>query len=452
MTEKDKISMDIVNPRAAGIDIGSRSHWVAVGQGPNDFKEFGVYNEDLYSIAQWLRENEIKTVAMESTGTYWQSLYAVLIAEGFQVILCNGKFTKNIKGKKTDIQDCQWIQKLHSIGLLSGSFLPDQATEQLRTLCRHRANLLDSAAAASKKMQKYLRLLNLRLDVVVNDICGLTGMTIIKAICNGEKNPERLAELRHHNCKKSKEEIAKALHSNGRQDYIFALKQELEMYEMFQVKIAQCDIEIEKMLNDTIDNDENKKQHYIEKKPYKKVNKNTPKNIDLNLMAYQHFEGVDLMAIEGMSYSTILSLISEVGVDGIKRFSTAKHFASWLRLAPNNKISGGKVLSSKIPKGSNRLKIALRNAANAIGNLKDSTPLRDFFQRINFRKGRVSAISATARKLAVIIWNMVVKSIPYHNPEEYLFRDQKKKLGLLKRIQKQITKFELESTDFQFTN
>jgi transposase len=452
MTEKDKISMDIVNPRAAGIDIGSRSHWVAVGQGPNDFKEFGVYNEDLYSIAQWLRENEIKTVAMESTGTYWQSLYAVLIAEGFQVILCNGKFTKNIKGKKTDIQDCQWIQKLHSIGLLSGSFLPDQATEQLRTLCRHRANLLDSAAAASKKMQKYLRLLNLRLDVVVNDICGLTGMTIIKAICNGEKNPERLAELRHHNCKKSKEEIAKALHSNGRQDYIFALKQELEMYEMFQVKIAQCDIEIEKMLNDTIDNDENKKQHYIEKKPYKKVNKNTPKNIDLNLMAYQHFEGVDLMAIEGMSYSTILSLISEVGVDGIKRFSTAKHFASWLRLAPNNKISGGKVLSSKIPKGSNRLKIALRNAANAIGNLKDSTPLRDFFQRINFRKGRVSAISATARKLAVIIWNMVVKGVPYHNPEEYLFRDQKKKLGLLRKIQKQITKFELESTDFQFSN
>lgn len=452
MTDVDKISMEIVNPRAAGIDIGSRSHWVAIGQGPTDFKEFGVYNEDLFAIAQWLKESGIKTVAMESTGTYWQSLYAVLMAEGFQVILCNGKFTKNIKGKKTDIQDCQWIQKLHSIGLLSGSFLPDEATEQLRTFCRHRANLLDSAASASKKMQKYLRLLNLRLDVVVNDICGLTGMAIIKAICNGEKNPERLADLRHHNCRKSKEEIAKALHSNGRQDYLFTLKQELEMYELFQAKIALCDIEIEKMLNETIDKDENKKQHYIEKKAYKKINKNTPKNIDLNLMAYQHFEGVDLMAIEGMSYSTVLALISEVGVDGIKRFPTAKHFANWLRLAPNNKISGGKVFSSKVPKGSNRLKIALRNAANAIGNLKDSTPLRDFFQRINFRKGRVSAISATARKLAVIIWNMVVKHVPYHNPEEYLFRDQKKKLGLLKRMQKQITKFELTSTDFQFSN
>ena len=174
-----EISMEIVNPNAAGIDIGSRSHWVAVGQGVGDFKEFGVYNEDLYRIAAWLKEKNISTVAMESTGTYWQSLYAVLISEGFQVILCNGKFTKNIKGKKTDIQDCQWIQKLHGIGLLSGSFLPDEATGQLRTYCRHRSNLLDSAASASKKMQKFLRLLNLRLDVVVNDTCGQTGLTII---------------------------------------------------------------------------------------------------------------------------------------------------------------------------------------------------------------------------------------------------------------------------------
>jgi transposase len=452
MTEAETISMEIVNPRAAGIDVGSRSHWVAVGQGANQFREFGVYNEDLFSIAHWLKENEIKTVAMESTGTYWQSLYAVLLGEGFQVILCNGKFTKNINGKKTDVLDCQWIQRLHSIGILSGSFLPDEATEQLRTFCRHRSNLLASAASASKKMQKYLRLLNLRLDVAVNDICGLTGMKIIHAVCNGEKNPERLADLRHHNCKKSKEEIAKALQSNGREDFLFALQQELEMYELFQAKIVQCDIEIEKLLNRNINGDDNKKQHYIDKKPYKKVNKNSPKNIDLNLMAYQLLDGVDLMAIEGMSYSTVLSIISEVGVEGIKKFPTAKHFTNWLRLAPNNKISGGKVLSKKVPKGSNRLKIALRNAANAIGNLKDSTPLGDFFKRINFRKGRVSAISATARKLAVIIWNMVVKGVPYHNPEEYLFRDQKKKLGLLKRIQKQINKFELESTDFQFSN
>lgn len=449
MKEKE-IKMKVINPHAAGIDVGSRSHWVAIGQGEKDFKEFGVYNENLHAIATWLLENKITTVAMESTGTYWQSLYSVLMSHNIQVILCNGKFTKNIKGKKTDILDCQWIQKLHSIGLLSGSFLPDEATEQLRTFCRHRSNLLDSAASTSKKMQKYLRLLNLRLDVVVNDVCGLTGLTIIKAICKGESNPEKLASLRHGNCRKTEEEIAKALQSNGRKDYLFALQQELEMYEVYQQKIQQCDVEIEKLMRETIDNDDNKKQHIIDAKPHKRVNKNAPKNIDLNLMAYQYFEGVDLMSIEGMSHATVLSIISEVGLEGIKKFPTAKHFASWLRLSPNNKISGGKVLSSRIPKGSNRLKIALRNAANAIGNIKDSTPLADFFKRINFRKGRVSAISATARKLAVIIWNMVVKNVPYHNPKEYLFLDQKRKLGIVKRIQKQITKFGVTNEDLIF--
>jgi len=447
---ENEITMEIVNSHAAGVDIGSRSHWAAVGQNEDEVQEFGVFNEDLKAMAEWFKEHKIKTVAMESTGTYWQSLFAVLMSEGIEVILCNGKFTKNIKGKKTDIKDCQWIQKLHSLGLLSGSFLPDKQTEQLRTYCRQRALLLDSSASATKKMQKYLRLLNLRLDVVVNDICGLTGMAIIKAICEGEKDSRKLASLRHYNCRKSEEEIAKALESNGREDYLFTLRQELEMYEMFHQKIEQCDGEIKKILEKIIDNDDQKRQHYIESKPYKRVNKNTPKNLDLNLMAYQYFEGVDLMAIEGMSYSTVLAIMSEVGLEGIKRFKTAKHFASWLRLAPNNKISGGKILSSKVPKGSNRLKIALRNAANAIGNLKDSTPLRDFFQRINFRKGRVSAISATARKLAVIIWNMVVKNKPYYNPEEYLYLDQKRKLGLVKRIQKQITKFALSKENFDF--
>lgn len=449
--EQDSISMKIINPKAAGIDIGSRSHWVAIGQGDIDVREFGVFNEDLFSLADWLAENQIRTIAMESTGTYWQTLYAVLIARGFDVILCNGKFTKNIKGKKTDIKDCQWIQKLHSLGLLSSSFLPDIQTEQLRTYCRHRENLLHMAASTSKKMQKYLRLLNLRLDIVVKDICGLTGLKIIRSICEGETNPQKLAELRHYNCRRSEQEIAKALQSNGRQDYLFALKQELDTYDHLQLKIQQCDIQIEQFLNQIIDNDDNKKQHYIDPKSHKRINKNTPKNIDLNLKAYQMFEGIDLLAIEGLSHSTVLALVSEVGFEGIKRFPSAKHFASWLRLAPNNKISGGKVLSSKVPKGSNRLKIALRNVANAIGNLKESTPLRDFFHRVNFRKGRTSAISATAGKLAVIIWNMVVKNTQYINPEGYLFLDQKRKLGLTKRIKKQIDKFGLNPEDLGFS-
>lgn len=441
--QKKSVKMEVVNPNAAGIDIGSRSHFVAVGQAADDVREFGVYNEDLKAIATWLKENQIETVAMESTGTYWQSLFAALQAEGFKVILCNGKFTKNIKGKKSDVQDCQWIQKLHTLGLLSGSFLPDEATEQLRTYCRHRSNLLEQAADTTRKMQKYLRLLNFRLDVVVNDICGLTGQKIIDAICKGEKSPEKLAALRNGNCKKSEEEIAKALQTNGRNDYLFTLKHEYQMYLSLQSKITECDVEIETMLNQQINNDESKKQHHIDKKAHKRINKNTPKNIDINLLAYQYFEGVDLLAIEGVSYSTVLTLMSEVG-SGIHKFETAKQFASWLRLSPNNKISGGKVLSNKIPKGSNRLKIALRNAANAIGNLKD-TALSNFFARISHRKGRVSAISATARKLAVIIWNMVVKGLPYIPLTEYQFVDQKrKKIAAMKRL---ISKFEITTDD-----
>ena len=446
---EEQISLEVINKNAGGIDVGSRSHWVAVGQSDDLIQEFGVYNENLYQLADWLTQHNITTVAMESTGNYWQNLHAVLISKGFDVTLCNGKFTKNIKGKKTDVKDCQWIQKLHSLGLLSGSFLPDEDTEILRTFTRHRHNLIKQAASATKKMQKYLRLMNIRLDVVVKDVVGLTGLKIIRAIALGETDPNKLASLRHYNCKKSEEEIAKALHSNGRKDFLYALKDELDTYEFIQKKIRECDDQIAEKLDDIIGKDPEKQEHHIDEKAYKRINKNTPKDIDINLKSYQMFKGTDLLAIEGMSYNTVLTILSEVGYDGIKKFKTAKHFTSWLRLAPNNKVSGGKVLSSKIGKGSSRLKIALRNAANAIGNLKESTPLRDFFHKINFRKGRVSAITATARKLAVIIWNMVTKSIAYENPEGYLYLDQKRKLGLVKRIQKQIDKFGLTNDDLQ---
>lgn len=327
-----------------------------------------MWADDLKEICLHLKHHGITSVAMESTGSYWQNLYVELVEHGFEVTLCNGKFTKNIRGKKTDMKDARWIQKLHAIGLLTGSFLPDETTETLRTYCRQRSNWVDLSAEASNKMQKYLKLLNYRLDVVVRDVCGLTGLSIIADICKGNLDPEKLSELRHGNCKKSKEEIAKALNL------------------FFQKKINDCD------------------------KPHKRINKNAIKGIDLNQVAYQYFGGIDLMRIEGVNHSTIMSIMSEVGPDGFEKFPTAKHFTSWLRLAPNNKISGGKLLSSKTPKGSNRLKIALRNAANAIGNLKD-THLSDFFRRIAFKKGRTAAVSATARKLAVIIWKMIVNRI-----------------------------------------
>lgn len=447
--DKKKMQMDIINPQCAGIDIGSKSHFVAIGQELTDVKEFGVYAEDLTAICEHLKQHAITSVAMESTGNYWQNLYVELCKFGFEVTLANGKFTKNIKGKKTDVKDARWIQKLHSIGLLTSSFLPDETTETLRTFCRQRQNMLDLAAEASHKMQKYLKLLNFRLDVVVNDICGLTGMTIITDICNGNLDPASLAKHRHGNCRKSEEEICKALKGNNRTDYLFGLKQELESYQFYQKKIAECDKQINQFLKQQINTDPEKKKLKTDDKTHKRINKNALKGIDLNQASFQYFGGVDLMKIEGLSHATILSIMSEIGPEGFSKFETAKHFTSWLRLAPNNKISGGKLLSSKTPKGSNRLKIALRNAANVIGNLKD-THLSDFFKRVAYRKGRTVAVSATARKLAVILWNMIVKRMPYKPPTDYLFLDEKRKLKLVARLKKQVAKFDLTRDDFGF--
>lgn len=439
--------MDILNPNAAGIDIGSRSHLVAVNQEHSDVREFGVYAQDTKELLTWLLDNDIKTVAMESTGSYWQNLYAELQASTIEVILINGKFTKNIKGKKTDVLDCMWIQKLHSLGLLSGSFLPDLQTEYLRTLVRHRGNLLETAAQASNRMSQNMRLMNLRLDVVVKDIVGLTGLRIINEICNGETSGKELAKLRHGNCKKSEEEIAKALQSNNRRDYLFVLKQELQKYQDAQQLISECDVEIKKLLDEFINQDNTKKALCIDKKVHKRINKNTPKNIDLNLISYQYFDGIDLYAIEGFSHGTVLTLMSELGEKGILEFQNAQHFTSWLRLAPNNKISGGRILSSRTPKGSNRLKIALRQAANAIGNLKD-THLSNFFNRIAYRKGRAVAVSATARKLATILWNMLYKRQQYSPPTIYEYLDQKRKRKVLE-LQKQIANLDARMSKIQ---
>lgn len=445
----ENMTLEVVNPNAAGIDIGSRSHWVAVGQNAEDVKEFGVYSEDHEALCQWLTKHKVTSIAMESTGTYWQNLFSSLVAHGFDVILVNGRQTKNIKGKKTDIKDCQWIQKLHCLGLLSSSFLPDSTTDIIRTYSRHRQNILQQSARTVLKMQKYLRLMNMRLDVVVKDIVGETGTKIISAFIAGERSGKKLAENRHYNCRKSEEEIAKALQFNGRADYMFALKHEWETYLHLQQQLNEVDTQIKELLTNIIDKDDNKKQHVATQKTHKRKNKNTLRGTDMNQMAYQYFEGIDLMAIEGVNDATIMSIISEIGLEGIKKFETSKQFTAWLRLAPNNKISGGKVLNHHIPKGSSRLKIALRNAANAIGNLKEGH-LSDFFKRICYKKGRTTAINATARKLAVIIWNMLVKEMPYESPTQYLFLDEKRKLGLVKRIKKQIAKFELQPEQLGF--
>lgn len=448
---KKHVSLEVVNPNAAGIDIGSRSHWVAVGQDAQDVREFGVYTQDYEQMATWLKKHSVSTIAMESTGTYWQNVFSFLVAQGFDVILVNGRQTKNIKGKKTDIKDCQWIQKLHTLGLLSSSFLPDSTTDIIRTYHRHRQNILKQSGATVQKMQKYLRLMNLRLDVVVNDIVRLTGQKIISAFIAGEKSGIELAKHRHYNIRKSEEEIAKALQYNGREDYYFALKQEWKTYLHLQKQIEETDMEIKKILKEIIRNDENKRHQTVKKKDHKRKNKNAITNTDMNKIGVQYFEGIDLMAIEGVNDATIMAFISEIGLGGIKKFKTSKEFTAWLRLAPNNKISGGKVLSHHLPKGSNRLKIALRQSANVIGNLKEGH-LNDFFRRVNYKKGRATAISATARKLAVIIWNMLANGQPYQPPTEYLFLDQKRKMKLVSRIRKNIAKFELKPQDVGFDN
>ncbi len=442
MKNKTKsIKMKIVNPKAAGIDVGSRSHFVAIGQGLEDVREFGVFSEDLKELVNFLIENKIDTVAMESTGDYWQNLFTELSKAEITTFLVSGKFTKNPNKKKTDVLDCQFIQKLHALGLLNASFLPDEPTEKLRTFCRHRLSLMERRATSNRRIQKYLKLLNLRLDVVVRDITGLTGMKIIRQIISGETDPNTLAESRHYNCRKSKEEIAKALVSNGREDFIYCLGNEVKLYDFISKEIEQVDRSIAQQIENHIEAIPNVVDDLPCMKKHKRPNKNSIKSIDLNIASYQYFGGVDLMEIPGISYSTILTLMSEIGPTGLDKFPSSKHFTSWLRLAPNNKVSGGRIMSSKVQKGSNRLKVALRNAAYAITRLK-GTALHKFYKKIAFKKGATKAITATARKLAVIIWNMITKKIPYQAKETYLFLDQKRQQ--LAALRKKLIKLGLD--------
>lgn len=452
MGVKEKIErMPIVNFNAAGVDVGGSFHYVAVGQRSEDVKKFGVYTTELHAMAQWLKSEGITTVAMESTGDYWRSLYIILQDYGLEVVLVNGKYTKNVKGKKTDIQDCQWIQKLHSMGLLEGSFLPDNFTESVRQVSRHRKNLIENASVYVTTMQKALRQMNLRLDNVLRDVTGQSGQLIIKAILAGERNPEALASLASYKVHASKAEIALALTGDWRHEFLIELKHSFELYHFFRNKIEECDKEIERLLQQEIEKRSGKRQQKAIKKPFdtygrKKVNKNDPK-IDLDRYSYELSGGIDLMEVPAMGRSTLLALMSEVGFD-LSSFPTPKQFASWLGLSPNNKISGGKVLSSHTGKRKNRLSEALLRSANVIGNMKDN-PLAEFFHRIAYKKGRMVAITATARKLSTIIWYMLQRkeAYSYMPNEEY---KEKIRLQRLKTIQRQIVNLGIKQDEIIF--
>lgn len=437
---KKKLSMEVFNPHACGIDVGSRSHWVSIGQGVNEVKEFGVYTKDHQHMISWLCENEIETIAMESTGSYWQTLFSALQKAGFEVLLVSGNQTKNPKGK-TDLEDCRWIQKLHSLGLLSSSFLPSHQVEQLRQYQRLRSGMIEQCSRTVNKMQKALRMMNFRLDVAVSDISGKSGMAIIKAILAGERDGTRLAELADGRIKKSKAEIALALEGHWNEGLIYELGVCFDTYQHHKRQIEDCDRKMEAFLNEIAPC--KPAQEELPTKPKKKtVAKNKPK---FDVSAYcVALVGVDLMKIEGVKEATVMTFLSEVGKD-IFKFPHYKKFVSWLRIAPNNKISGGKLISSRTPKGKNTLALALRQAANTIGSRKDGA-LASFFKRIAYRKGRSVAITATARKLAVIIWKMIVKQMEYAPLDEGTYNAKIRK-KVINNIQRKMKRMSLSVSD-----
>ena len=332
-----------LNLNAAGVDVGAGSHFVAVpaDRAEQPVREFEAFTADLYRLADWLTECGVETVVMESTGVYWIPLFGVLEERGFEVMLVDPRRIKNVPGRKTDVLDCQWLQQLHTYGLLSGAFRPEGEIRRLRSYLRQRAMLVEYAAQHVQHMHKALTQMNLKLQHVISDITGKTGMDIIEAIVGGERNPRRLARLRDPRTKADEKTIAKSLQGHWREEHIFELTQALELYRTYQGKIAQCDREIERQLERFEDHSDGEPPAPNGKK---RNQKNAPR-FDVQGQLYR-MTGVDLTRIDGVDAYTALKVISEVGTD-MTRWPSAGHFASWLGLSPNNRITGGKVISSR---------------------------------------------------------------------------------------------------------
>lgn len=436
------ISMPVLNPNAAGIDAGSRSHFVCVAQ--DNVKEYRSHTAGLHEICDHLLSHGVKTVAMESTGFYWQQLFAMLQDHGFEVIVVNARHLKNVKGHKTDVVDSKWIQLLHSIGLLENSFQPDGFCKELRQYTRHRRSLIETSSKFIAKMNKSLVLMNIQLKTVLRDLVGESGLKVVEAIVNGERNSDELEKLVGKRVKASREEIKKALVGDWRSEHLFELSQNFEFYKFTWEKIRQTDKHIENLLEDWQEQngDPSKKEEYA-KKTHKPGQKNDP-NFDVKAYAYQMGRGVDLSQINGVNVNTILTMMSETGFDIKNKFKTAKHFASWLGFAPNRKITGGKLLSSNTPKVKNPMVYAIRQAANSAGNSKSR--LGDFFRRLSYRKGRQLAIIATARKIAVIIYKML------EHGQEYCYEYVKEDLeqirkSQIKSIRRNIDRLKIKPTE-----
>lgn len=346
--------LEHINRYAAGIDIVSRSHFVAVPEGTDNklVREFSTFTGDLEKLAEWLISCGVTTVAMESTGVYWIPVFEILESHGLEVKLVNARHVKNVPGRKSDVPDCQWLQQLHTYGLLHGAFRPADEVCTLRAYVRQRSTLLRSAASYIQRMQKALTQMNLQLHNVVTDITGTTGMRIIKAILNGERNPDTLASMRYPRCKNSIVTIARSLKGNYRTEHLFSLQQAFELYEVYQTKIADCDQQILAQLKSFDDSSNDAPTVKVED-------------------ALIRMSGVDLTSINGIDTTTALKILAEIGTD-MSRWKSPKHFASWLGLSPGAKISGGKVLSSATKPFANKAAAALRMAAFTLFNSKSA--------------------------------------------------------------------------------
>jgi transposase len=385
--------LEHINRYAAGIDIGSKSHFVAVPEGTDEqpVHEFSAFTGDLERLAEWLISCGVTTVAMESTGVYWMPVFEILESHGLEVKLVNARHVKNVPGRKSDVLDCQWLQQLHTYGLLRGAFRPADQVCTLRAYVRQRSTLVRSAASHIQRMQKALAQMNLQLHNVVADITGTTGMRIIKAILGGERNPDTLAAMRDPRCRNSSATIARSLKGNYRPEHLFSLQQAVELYEVYQTKIADCDRQILEQLKSFDDS----------------PNDMPPASVEDALL---RMSGVDLTGIDGINATTALKILSEIGTD-MSRWKTAKHFASWLGLSPGTKVSGGKILSSATKQVANKAAAALRMAAFTLFNSKSA--LGAYLRRQRARLGAPKAITATAHKLARLIYAMLTHGTAY---------------------------------------
>ena len=396
--------MPVMNKNAAGIDVGAAESWVSVppDRSPEPIRQFEMFTKDLNQMGEWLQKCGIQTVAMEATGVYWVAVCQILESHGIEVVLVNAKHAKNVSGRKSDYLDCQWLRILHTFGLLAGSFRLTDPMGVLRSYLRHRHKLIEYEAAHIQHMQKALTQMNLQLEHVISDITGVTGMRIIRAILEGERDPQQLAKLRDFRTKNDEATIAKALEGNYRDDQLFILKQAVELFDYYQRQLSACDHQIAAYMKTLESKADLKTNPLAEPRAKKKGRRN-----DLKFAGRQEayrISGVDLTQIESISESAALTILSEIGVD-MSPWKTEKHFASWLTVCPNNKITGGRVFQTRTRKSSNRVRDVLCLCAQSLFNSRSA--LGAYARRMRSRLGAEKAIVATAHKLALLIYRLL---------------------------------------------